>query len=93
MPLYDYQCPKCHQTFDALRPMDSVPAPCPHCGTESPRVYLASSLPGVVMRPAGYNDKPGDKGYYRIPEERHPHAPNRYKEIQSWQFNSRPKNP
>jgi putative FmdB family regulatory protein len=33
MPLYDYTCEKCRQTFELLVMSATVPA-CPHCGSD-----------------------------------------------------------
>lgn len=40
MPTYDYDCTDCGG-FDALRPLAlrNEPAPCPHCGAASARVF------------------------------------------------------
>lgn len=39
MPIYEYTCPKCGDTFETMRPMSrsTDPAPCPKCKVESPR--------------------------------------------------------
>jgi putative FmdB family regulatory protein len=48
MPTYDYACGKCGG-FDALRRVSQrdVPAPCPACGVESPRVFTCA--PGLAL--------------------------------------------
>lgn len=40
MPVYDYACPKCGP-FNDLQTVERAaePLPCPHCGTEAPRIY------------------------------------------------------
>ena len=39
MPLYEYTCGTCSNTFEKLRLFDQMddPAPCPDCGSESRR--------------------------------------------------------
>ena len=39
MPLYEYTCQVCDNTFEKLRAVDSMDddAPCPDCGSESRR--------------------------------------------------------
>ncbi|OGG99535.1 MAG: hypothetical protein A2600_08635 [Candidatus Lambdaproteobacteria bacterium RIFOXYD1_FULL_56_27] len=49
MPLYEYQCPSCGQSFTELRKHDEKDRPlsCPHCGKEvSNRLVTASALGG-----------------------------------------------
>jgi putative FmdB family regulatory protein len=43
MPTYDYDCPTCGG-FDAFRSLSqrNEPAPCPDCGTASPRVFASA---------------------------------------------------
>lgn len=43
MPTYDYRCPACGD-FEVYRSMSerNVPARCPECGEESPRVLVAA---------------------------------------------------
>jgi putative FmdB family regulatory protein len=43
MPLYDYRCPACEQTFELLVRSSTVPT-CPHCG--------ATQLERLLSRPA-----------------------------------------
>lgn len=44
MPIYEYQCKKCGEKFDARRPLlgkdDSVR--CPKCGTAKPKRLISS---------------------------------------------------
>ncbi len=74
MPLYDFQCPSGHKTTKVMS-MSSITTniaiPCDECGMESHRSFAPT---GNIIRPAGWNLKPGDKGYYDIPTERHPHV-------------------
>ncbi len=39
MPIYEYTCPKCGDTFEMMRPMSRAtdPAPCPTCKVDAPR--------------------------------------------------------
>lgn len=38
MPIYEYKCRKCKESFEAIRPVgdDGRDLACPACGTESP---------------------------------------------------------
>ena len=47
MPYYDYRCPDCGP-FDQRRPLSesSLPAACPHCGKEAPRMLSAPHVAG-----------------------------------------------
>lgn len=42
MPRYEYDCPRCG-SFSEFRPMaeHELPAVCPSCGTEAPRLLLS----------------------------------------------------
>lgn len=56
MPLYDYQCQQCAQTFEARHGFDDPAPPCPACG--SPQVTrLILTAPTVAQ---GINAHPGD---------------------------------
>jgi len=45
MPIYEYQCPKCRETFEELRrSVDDDVAPCPVCGEPSPRIISNSAF-------------------------------------------------
>ena len=63
MPLYEYYCQSCHGVFQEIRQMReaSVPAPCPECSREAPRIM--SSFAAFTMRD-GYPRKIPDKGTY-----------------------------
>ena len=50
MPIYDYRCNQCKQTFELLVKMDAVPA-CPECG--SLEMEKALSLPAPPGQTAG----------------------------------------
>jgi putative FmdB family regulatory protein len=43
MPIYEYQCPKCKNKFELMRPFSksSEPADCPACGKKAGRVMSA----------------------------------------------------
>lgn len=73
MPRYDYACAACESVFEATRPVAEagLPAPCPVCGGESPRVigsprFLFTADPRDT-RPVWHDHD----GY------RHAHAPRR----------------
>jgi putative FmdB family regulatory protein len=46
VPLYEYHCPGCALTFEALEPMSAAPRPraCRRCGRRAPRVTSAFSI-------------------------------------------------
>lgn len=46
MPVYDYYCAHCDDTFTQLRPMSSCsePADCPECSASAPRFISAPRL-------------------------------------------------
>jgi len=75
MPLYDWSCPE-HGNFEAFASMSDCEKrqPCPECGGESGRIYVAFSprdyLDSLVVwrRPDGTFAVPGDKNA-RMPVE------------------------
>ncbi len=45
MPIYEYHCPKCRETFEELRKsVDDDVAPCPVCGEPSGRIISNSAF-------------------------------------------------
>ncbi len=46
MPLYEYHCPSCRLTFEALEPLRGArrPGTCPRCRHRAPRVSSAFSI-------------------------------------------------
>lgn len=50
MPIYDYHCNACNQTFELLVRASTIPA-CPTCGSE--RVEKQLSLPAPKGKTAG----------------------------------------
>lgn len=61
MPAYDFHCTT-HGTTTVVRPMAEAGAPhhCPTCGARARRLY--PPVP-CIMRPSGYNRRPGEPGY------------------------------
>jgi len=55
MPLYEYHCPSCRLTFEALEPMRGArrPGTCPRCRRRAPRVSSAFSIPASGLRSEG----------------------------------------
>jgi putative FmdB family regulatory protein len=52
MPLYEYTCETCLNTFEKLRSFDAIddPAPCPDCGSNSKRqlsVFMSFSTDAI----------------------------------------------
>jgi putative FmdB family regulatory protein len=73
MPIYGFTCPACEAAFDLERPLAAAaePAPCPVCGTESPR---AISSPRFLFKGDPRDNRPfwhNHDGYS------HQHAPRR----------------
>jgi putative FmdB family regulatory protein len=62
MQTYNFTCDRCQQPREVRRPMGAahLPAYCPACDAPMRRRY---SAPQIVMRPGGWNLKPGDKGW------------------------------
>jgi putative FmdB family regulatory protein len=63
MPLYEYYCKACHGIFEEIRQMReaSLPAPCPQCTNEAPRIM--SAFQPFTFRD-GYPRRIPDKGTY-----------------------------
>jgi len=38
MPLYEYRCQTCEETFEKLQRQPEQEAPCPHCGEPAKRI-------------------------------------------------------
>lgn len=49
MPIYEYLCPSCQRRFERMRPRSEAtePAPCPDCGTTSPRAISSFAFVGA----------------------------------------------
>jgi len=47
MPVYDFRCPQCGQTFELTRPRGQAgdPAQCPHDGTLGERIWTSIAIP------------------------------------------------
>jgi putative FmdB family regulatory protein len=48
MPLYEYSCPSCGSTFDALRKFDEreQPVACVQCGADAQRLFSRPAILG-----------------------------------------------
>ena len=44
MPIYDFYCPQCQQTFEELASPDKT-APCPHCGSNATERRVSAPSP------------------------------------------------
>ncbi len=44
MPLYEYECDKCHEKFEQLVLIDENPPPCPKCGGETQKIVSQSTF-------------------------------------------------
>lgn len=51
MPIYEYECPKCEDKFELLRPFSrsEEDADCPHCHEVSPRVVSVFAAVSVSV--------------------------------------------
>jgi putative FmdB family regulatory protein len=52
VPLYDFRCRRCGESFDELVAADTLPA-CPHCGDPEPERLLGSFAGPFTIRPRG----------------------------------------
>lgn len=51
MPIYEYRCRGCGETFSHLHRRLSEQAPkCPRCGTDAPRKLLSVFSPAVAVK-------------------------------------------
>lgn len=60
MPIYEYLCPKCEETFEEWRKsVDDDVAPCPACGEPSKRIISSSAfiLKGKGWYATDYKDR------------------------------------
>jgi putative FmdB family regulatory protein len=78
MPIYEYRCPSCSETFERMRPMSQAtePVPCPRCQTASPRTVsrLARVSHGEGGGEEGGMDDFGGGGFDE-PSHGHSHGP------------------
>ena len=53
MPIYEYECPKCHKFFEEWVSLSQAHGqePCPDCGTPSPRLISHTSF---VLKGGGW---------------------------------------
>ena len=53
MPIYEYECPKCHKVFEEWVSLSQAHGqePCPDCGTPSPRLISHTSF---VLKGGGW---------------------------------------
>lgn len=61
MPIYEYKCTKCEQTFEVMQTFSDAPLGThPGCGGEVRRVI---SAPGIIFKGSGFHvtDYPKDK--------------------------------
>lgn len=61
MPIYQYQCPKCHNLFDVMKPFSEMDINelCPICHVLSERIISPSNfhLKGTGWYKTDYKDK------------------------------------
>lgn len=70
MPLHDYACSHCGNTFEKIVSPGETEVPCPECRESADRLYIACakrlttiipSYPGCKKKKAGYIHTHGDK--------------------------------
>ena len=57
MPVYEYHCPKCNQTFEKITMQQHSEMPCPTCGEQSGRTVSAFAATGLSC------NAPSDSGF------------------------------
>ncbi|HEX4841629.1 MAG TPA: FmdB family zinc ribbon protein [bacterium] len=51
MPLYEYRCENCGQTFDVTHAVGGTPGPCPVCGGPARRHFTSV---GLIFKGSGF---------------------------------------
>ena len=64
MPLYDYECDKCGQDFDELRPISDRNTALCQCGGKGRLIIKRGKAPGIVVFQPGYWRDIGPNGTY-----------------------------
>jgi len=62
MPLYEYECSKCHKTIEKIQKVgDQGPQKCPYCGGTLKKLV---SIPAIKFKGSGWyvTDYAGNKG-------------------------------
>lgn len=63
MPRHDFRCDPCEVTREVVRSFAEIDAGAPVlCGCGQPMRWVPTPL-GFIMRPTGWDLKPGDEGY------------------------------
>jgi putative FmdB family regulatory protein len=64
MPIYEYKCPQCGETFELRRPMSQAtdPAQCPACKVDAPRAISRLARVSHGGGDEGGDDFGGDMG-------------------------------
>ena len=79
MPIYDYKCRE-HGVFNELATLDEFekPAPCPACGTPSPRVIVLAprllDMPEERRIAHSHNERARHEPIHSNPDQRAEHA-------------------
>lgn len=53
MPMYEYNCVECNQSFELLRPMNDHPKQCPGCNRKN-TVKLSVSRTSFALKGTGW---------------------------------------
>lgn len=61
MPIYEYWCPECRDTFEKLRPMNSKDSEvsCPACGSQVKRMVSVVAIAGRTSESSGFASQAG----------------------------------
>ena len=64
MPIYEYWCPECRETFEKLRAMNSKDSEvsCPRCGSAVKKMFSVVALVGSKAGDADYRPAGGGCG-------------------------------
>lgn len=69
MPRYDFHCDHCGHDYDEYVPMSGITHKvqmCPKCQRQDGVRRVWTKAPTVIMRPDGWNLKPGEPGYSNL---------------------------
>ena len=67
MPVYEYECEKCHLRFEMKRPFgEDGSGFCPQCGSEAQRVF---SPVAIIFKGSGFYSTDNRKGHDLLPDK------------------------
>lgn len=62
---YDFRCNACGHTYERRVPIGTDLDACEMCDGYAERIWIKA--PGMLMRPDGWNMRPDEPGYSKIP--------------------------